>query len=232
MNMRAEQKEKPGAIFHFACKVHGRSTGANAVRLAAYRAGERLRSDLTGRIHNYTRKTEVAFKAILAPDVSAPWVTDRGVLWNTVDSMEARKDAQLAREIEVALPLALSRDQQIELLTNWVQEVLVSQGMVADVCLHDKVGNPHAHILLSLRDIGPDGFGKKNRSWNAPRLLETWRESWASFVNKFLEKAGLDIRIDHRSYRRREVDLTPTKHIGRANKFNQEKIETLSLENN
>ena len=109
MNMRAEPKEKPGAIFHFACKVHGRSTGANAVRLAAYRAGERLRSDLTGRIHNYTRKTEVAFKAILAPDVSAPWVTDRGVLWNTVDSMEARKDAQLAREVEVALPLALSQ---------------------------------------------------------------------------------------------------------------------------
>ena len=107
----------------------------------------------------------------------------------------------------------------------------MSQGMVADVCLHDKVGNPHAHILLSLRDIGPDGFGKKNRSWNAPRLLETWRESWADFVNKYLEKAGLDIRIDHRSYRRREVDLTPTKHIGRANKFNKEKIETLSLEN-
>lgn len=231
MNMRAEQEEKPGAIFHFACKVHGRSTGANAVRLAAYRAGERLRSDLTGRIHNYTRKTEVAFKAILAPDVSAPWVTDRGVLWNTVDSMEARKDAQLAREIEVALPLALSRDQQIELLTNWVQEVFVSQGMVADVCLHDKVGNPHSHILLTLREIGPNGFGKKNRSWNAPPLLETWRESWADFVNNFLEKAGLDIRIDHRSYRRRGVDLTPTRHIGRANQFNQEKIETLSLEN-
>ena len=107
----------------------------------------------------------------------------------------------------------------------------MSQGMVADVCLHDKVGNPHAHILLSLRDIGPDGFGKKNRSWNAPRLLETWRESWACFVNKYLEKAGLDIRIDHRSYRRRGVELTPTKHIGRANQFNQEKIETLSLEN-
>ena len=105
MNMRAEPKDKPGAIFHFACKVHGRSTGANAVRLAAYRAGERLRSDLTGRIHNYTRKTEVAFKAILAPDVSAPWVTDRGVLWNNVDSMEARKDAQLAREIEVGAAL-------------------------------------------------------------------------------------------------------------------------------
>ena len=130
-----------------------------------------------------------------------------------------------------ALPLALSRDQQIELLTNWVQEVFVSQGMVADVCLHDKVGNPHSHILLTLREIGPDGFGKKNRSWNAPRLLETWRESWASCVNRFLEKAGLDIRIDHRSYRRRGVDLTPTRHIGRANLFNQEKIETLSIEN-
>ena len=231
MNMRAEQKEKPGAIFHFACKVHGRSTGANAVRLAAYRAGERLRSELTGRIHNYTRKTEVAFKAILAPDVSAPWVTDRGVLWNTVDSMEARKDAQLAREIEVALPLALSRDQQIELLTNWVQDVFVSQGMVADVCLHDKVGNPHAHILLTLRDIGPDGFGKKNRAWNAPRLLETWRESWADFVNKYLEKAGLDIRIDHRSYRRQNIQTVPTKHTGPEYSFDTEKRASILAEN-
>ena len=104
MNMKKELKEKPGAIFHFACKVHGRSTGANAVRLAAYRAGERLRSDLTGRIHNYTRKTEVAFKAILAPDVSAPWVTDRGLLWNTVDSTEARKDAQLPGRSSRAAP--------------------------------------------------------------------------------------------------------------------------------
>lgn len=113
MNMKIETRDKPGAIFHFTCKVHGRSTGANAVRLAAYRAGERLRSELTGRIHNYTRKTEVAFKSIMAPTGSPAWIQDRGLLWNTVDIKEVRIDAQLAREVEVALPLALERDAQI-----------------------------------------------------------------------------------------------------------------------
>jgi ATP-dependent exoDNAse (exonuclease V) alpha subunit len=231
MNMKTERGDKPGAIFHFTCKVHGRSTGANAVRLAAYRAGERLRSELTGRIHNYTRKTEVAFKSILAPSGSLDWIKDRGLLWNTVDTKEVRIDAQLAREVEVALPLALERDAQIELLTHWVQEVFVSEGMVADICMHDKIGNPHAHILVTLRELQASGFGQKVRKWSDPRLVETWRASWAAAVNNALESAGLDIRIDHRSHRRRGVDLTPTKHVGRQTPWNAFKVADDSLEN-
>jgi len=231
MNMNKKTKDKPGAIFHFTCKVHGRSTGANAVRLAAYRAGERLRSELTGRIHNYTRKTEVAFKSIMAPTGSPAWIQDRGLLWNTVDTKEVRIDAQLAREVEVALPLALERDAQIELLTHWVQEVFVSEGMVADICMHDKVGNPHAHILVTLRELQASGFGPKVRKWSDPRLVETWRASWAAAVNNALERAGLDIRIDHRSHRRRGVDLTPTKHVGRKTPWNAFKVADDALEN-
>lgn len=231
MNIKTERGNKPGAIFHFSCKVHGRSTGANAVRLAAYRAGERLRSELTGRIHNYTRKTEVAFKSIMAPSGSPTWVQNRGLLWNTVDTKEVRVDAQLAREVEVALPLALERDAQIELLTHWVQEVFVTEGMVADICLHDKVGNPHAHILITLRELQASGFGQKIRKWSDPRLVETWRASWAAAVNNALERAGLDIRIDHRSNRRRGVDRTPTKHVGRQTPWNAFKVAGDSLEN-
>ena len=231
MNSRATPKEKPGAIFHFKCKVYGRSTGANGVKLAAYRAGERLRSDLTGRIHNYRRKTEVAFKTILAPDATIPWVTDRSLLWNAVDNGEARKDAQLAREVEVALPLALSRDIQIELLTAWIQETFVSQGMVADICLHDKPGNPHAHVLLTLRELQPTGFGLKIRKWSDPQLVETWRASWATAVSRTLEKADLDIRIDHRSNKRQGSSATPTKHVGRATPWNGEKVAAVSMEN-
>lgn len=231
MNSRAIPREKPGAIFHFTCKVHGRSTGANAVKLAAYRAGERLRSELTGRIHNYRRKTEVAFKAILAPDATIPWVTDRSLLWNAVDNGEARKDAQLAREVEVALPLALDRDIQIELLTRWIQETFVSQGMVADICLHDKPGNPHAHVLLTLRALEETGFGLKVRKWSDPQLVETWRASWAAAVNRTLEKAGLDIRIDHRSNKRQGNNATPTKHVGRATPWNGLKVTEVSMEN-
>ena len=231
MNMRAELKDKPGAIFHFACKVHGRSTGANAVRLAAYRAGERLRSELTGRIHNYTRKREVIHRQILAPAGAPAWTLDRARLWNAIDNMETRKDAQVAREVEVALPLILAPNDNLELLRAWVGETFVAAGMVADVAYHAKRGNPHAHILLTLRDIGPNGFGKKNRTWNVPRLLETWRESWAIFVNKYLEKAGLDIRIDHRSYRRQNIQTVPTKHTGPEFSFNAEKRESILVEN-
>ncbi len=231
MNVGIQNKEKPGAIFHFDCKIHGRSSGASAVRLAAYRAGERLRSDLTGRIHNYTRKKEVLHRQILAPANAPAWALERARLWNTIDTMETRKDAQVAREVEVALPLALAPTDNLEMLRVWVKETFVAAGMVADVCYHNKPGNPHAHILLTLREIGPDGFGRKNRSWNNPNLVETWRESWANIVNRYLEKAGLDFRIDHRSYKRQGLDLKPKKHIPRPNIFNKEKIESLSLEN-
>ena len=124
MNMETTNKIKPGAIFHFDCKVHGRSTGANAIRLAAYRAGERLRSELTGRIHNFTRKKEVIHRQILAPANAPAWALDRARLWNTIDTMETRKDAQLAREVEVALPLILSPTDNLELLRAWVGKLL------------------------------------------------------------------------------------------------------------
>lgn len=231
MNIEIQTKAKPGAIFHFDCKVHGRSDGSNAVKLAAYRAGSRLRSELTSRIHNYTRKKEVLWSEILAPRHAPVWAKDRSTLWNAVDRVEHRCDAQLAREVEVALPLVLSPTDHYDLLRQWAEETFISQGMVADICYHAKRGNPHAHILLTLRDIGPDGFGKKNRSWNVPRLLETWRESWASFVNHFLEKAGHDIRIDHRSFKRQGLDLTPTKHVGRETPWNGLKVAEVSMEN-
>lgn len=231
MNMERQNKTKLGAIFHFDCKVHGRSTGANAIRLAAYRSGSRLRSELTGRIHNYTRKKEVLWSEILAPPHTPAWANDRSTLWNAVDRIEHRCDAQLAREVEVSLPLALSPPVHCELLRDWVREVFVAAGMVADVCYHAKRGNPHAHILLTLRDIGPEKFGPKNRSWNNLSLVEFWRASWAEIVNRYLEKTGLDLRIDHRSYKRQGLDLTPMKHVSRRMTFNSEHAAEVSLDN-
>jgi len=231
MNMERQNKAKPGAIFHFDCKVHGRSTGANAIRLAAYRAGSRLRSELTGRIHNYTRKKEVLWSEILAPSHAPAWAKDRATLWNAVDRIEHRCDAQLAREVEVSLPLALSPPVHCQLLREWVREVFVAAGMIADVCYHAKKGNPHGHILLTLRDIGPEKFGPKNRSWNNQSQVESWRASWAKIVNRYLEKAGLDVRIDHRSYKRQGLDLKPMKHVSRRMTFNSEHVAEVSLDN-
>lgn len=231
MNMGIQNKTKSGAIFHFDCKVHGRSTGANAIRLAAYRSGSRLRSELTGRIHNYSRKKEVLWSEILAPPHAPAWTKDRQALWNAVDRIEHRRDAQLAREVEVSLPIALSPVDHCELLREWVRETFVAAGMVADICYHAKRGNPHAHILLTLRDIDADGFGKKNRSWNNLSFVESWRASWAEIVNRYLEKAGLDVRIDHRSYKRQGLDLTPMKYISRKMPPNSERFAEISLNN-
>ena len=231
MNMEKQNKANPGAIFHFDCKVHGRSDGSNAVKLAAYRAGARLKAETTGRIHNYCRKKEVLWSEILAPENAPAWAKDRQALWSAVDRIEHRCDAQLAREVEVALPLALSPSDHCNLLRDWVGETFVSHGMVADICYHAKRGNPHSHILLTLRDIDAHGFGKKNRSWNALSLVESWRASWAEIVNRYLEKAGHEIRIDHRSFKRQGLDLTPTKHVGRETPWNGQKVADVSMEN-
>jgi ATP-dependent exoDNAse (exonuclease V) alpha subunit len=201
------------------------------VKLAAYRAGARLKAETTGRIHNFSRKKEVVWSEILAPRHAPEWAKDRQSLWSAVDRIEHRCDAQLAREVEVALPLALSPSDHCNLLRDWVGETFVSHGMVADICYHAKRGNPHSHILLTLRDIDAHGFGKKNRSWNALSLVESWRASWAEIVNRYLDKAGLDIRIDHRSFKRQGLDLTPTKHVGRPTPWNAEKVAEVSMEN-
>lgn len=231
MNKEKASRTKPGAIYHFSCKVHGKSDGSNAVKLAAYRAGARLKAETTGRIHNFSRKKEVLWSEILAPENAPTWAKDRSALWNTVDRVEHRCDAQLAREVEVALPLALSPTDHCNLLREWVSETFVSHGMVADICYHAKRGNPHSHILLTLRDIDANGFGKKNRAWNNLSLVEFWRASWAEIVNRYLENAGHDIRIDHRSFKRQGLDLTPTKHVGRPTPWNGQKVADVSREN-
>lgn len=231
MSTNKEPKTKPGAIFHFTMKVHGRSEGTCAVRLAAYRAGERIRSTLTGRTHTYTRKTEVEWKQIFTPPGAPDWMRDRSSLWNAADLSETRKDAQLAREIEIALPLALDRTRQVNLLREWIVDELVTRGMAADACLHAKAGNPHCHILMTLRAVTGDGFGLKERAWNSPSLASELRASWARAVNRHLEKSGLDIRVDHRSYAEQGIDLVPTVHVGRPGPFNRERAASKAIAN-
>lgn len=153
----------------------------------------------TGLKHDYTRKHGVDGWEILAPKDSPEWVKDPNQLWNKVEATETRKDAQLARELDVAIPVELTHDQARGLVTGFVQKEMVSRGMVACLAFHHlDSDNPHAHIMLTMRKAFGGAFGPKERDWNAKELLEQWREQWGNSVNNALEKAGFDKRVDHR----------------------------------
>ncbi|MGH8228601.1 MAG: Ti-type conjugative transfer relaxase TraA [Steroidobacteraceae bacterium] len=203
------------AIYHLSAKIISRADGRSVVAAAAYRAGESLREESTGITFDYTRKQGVAHTEIVAPEGAPDWVHDRLTLWNAVDRAEKRRDAQLAREIEVGLPVELDDSQQLALARDFVRRQFVSQGMVADLAIHRYDDhNPHAHILLTTRRLGGEIFGLKERSWNARAKLLDWRIGWEEVTNTHLAQAGLAIRIDHRTLKAQGLDLAPGRKIG------------------
>lgn len=157
----------------------------------------------------------------MAPDNAPAWAYDREQLWNRAEASEKRKDAQVAREIEVSLPRELDFDNQKSLVREFVQKEFITQGMVADVSYHtssanDGGENPHAHILLTMRAIEENGFAnKKNRDWNKKETLIQWRESWANLTNDYLATAGSEETVDHRSYLDQGLSIEPTIHLGK-----------------
>ena len=192
------------AIYHLRATMISRSAGRSATGAAAYRSGERIHDERTGLSFDYRARGGVEHVEILAPERSPEWVRDRAALWNAVERAETRKNSQVAREIRVALPTELDRDQRIALVRDFCQRSFVERGMVADIALHapGREGderNHHAHILLTTREIGAEGFSTKNREWNAKELLEDWREAWARDSNHALERCGHEARIDHRT---------------------------------
>ncbi len=203
------------AIYHLSVKVISRADGKSVTRAAAYRAGARIKDLMTGEVHDFSRKRGVDWSGVIAPAGAPDWARDRESLWNAVESVERRKDAQLAREVEIALPRELAAEAKIKLVSDFVQRQFVDVGMVADIAIHHIDGqNPHAHILLTTRRIDGDGFGAKDRSWNDRSLLLKWRKSWADAVNTELSRAGCASRIDHRSLADQGIDRPPTRHLG------------------
>lgn len=203
------------AIYHLSVKVVSRAKGQSVVASAAYRSAQSLYDERLGQIFDYTRKAGVEHTEILAPGGAPEWVHDRSVLWNTVEQVEKRKDAQLAREIEIGLPVELTKDEQVTLLRDYVQRTFVVRGMVADIAIHrDNPENPHAHVLLTTREITVEGFGAKQRGWNDRAELVKWREQWAEVANEHLLRAGHEIRIDHRTLEAQGIDLVPSVKLG------------------
>jgi len=209
------------AIYHLSAKVISRADGRSAVAAAAYRAGEALPDDRLGRMHDFTHKAGVVHSEILLPDGAPARLLDRATLWNEVEAGEKRKDAQLAREIEISLPRELSRPEAIRLAQDLVREQFVARGMVADLNVHlgrtaSGEEQPHAHVMLTMREVGPEGFGKKVREWNRTEVLVRWRERWAALANERLAEQGHDIRVDHRSHAAQGIELEPQNKIGPA----------------
>ena len=276
------------AIYHLEAKVVSRGAGRSAVAASAYLSCSRLYNDYDGIPHDYTKKQGLVWQEVFLPEYAPQEWQDREKLWNAVEEVETAKDSRLAREFVVALPIELNREEQIELLQEFIREQFVSDGMCADAAIHDTDGhNPHAHILLTVRPLDEQGkwqyktekeylcmkngeergftaaefrtaqnegwekqypykvgkkkvymtpsaaetqgfvradkhpkstrYGRQNpvsERWNSEEQLLTWRTAWADVSNRYLERAGREERIDHRSNAARGLDEIPTIHEG------------------
>ncbi|OWJ76671.1 Ti-type conjugative transfer relaxase TraA [Haematobacter missouriensis] len=207
------------AIYHLHVKVIGRKAGSSAVASAAYRSASRLRDERIDRVQDFSAKRGVVHSEVLLPENAPEAWNDRERLWNDVEAFEVRKDAQLAREVEFAIPREMTERQGIELARDFAQAEFVDQGMIADLNVHWDIGKdgmprPHAHVMLAMRSVDENGFGQKVRDWNRTEMVERWRERWASQVNERLAELDIDARIDHRSLEAQGIGLEPQSQIG------------------
>lgn len=212
------------AIFHLAAKVVSRKAGQSVVAKAAYNAREELTEERTGEVKDYTRAEGLLFSGLYAPANAPEWAKDRAQLWNAADRAEKRKDAQLARVYDIALPHELTNEQRRFLVQDFVRDNFTRKGYAADVALHapDREGderNYHAHILVSDRKLTANGFAstKKERQQSKAEMkaeLEGLRESWERTANRHLERHGHEARIDHRSLKDQGIDREATEHLG------------------
>ncbi|CNJ29215.1 conjugal transfer protein [Yersinia frederiksenii] len=189
------------AIFHLEFKIVKRSEGMSSCRKAAYHARCRITDDRTGNTYDFSHRSDLFHHQILAP-ASAPShiIESSTALWNKVEEDERQSNGQTARYFDVAIPTEINNEDKIKLVLDYCQKNFVDKGMIADIAFHDlDCQNPHAHVMLTLKPITAEGFGKKDRSWNEKKNVIKWRESWATFANSYLAAAGSNERVDHRS---------------------------------
>jgi ATP-dependent exoDNAse (exonuclease V) alpha subunit len=220
------------ALYHLSMKPISRASGRSSVASAAYRAAERLENERDGIVHDFSRRSGVEHAEIVIPaGADAEWAKKRSALWNAAEASEKRKDARVAREIEVSLPHELSGEQRLALTREFAQGLADRYGVAVDFAIHSPHGktdirNHHAHIMMTTRKAGPDGLGEKsdleleNKKLQALGLptsheqLRDIRIGWEQRTNEHLARAGLDIRVDHRSHQERGLEIEPTQHMG------------------
>ncbi|ELW9779582.1 MobA/MobL family protein [Salmonella enterica] len=189
------------AIYYFDVSNVSRSSGkksASSVAAAAYQNRARYTDERTGTTYDYTKKGGLYYSGILAPENAPESLTaSQLTLWNTVEATEKRKDARLAKDFKISLPIELTPEQNKALILDFAQQAFVSKGMIVDLAIHDIDTQPHSHIKTTTRELTPEGFGKKQREWDKTETTLYWRELWANVANKHLLKAGHDTTISH-----------------------------------
>ena len=222
-----------------------RSQRQSAVAAAAYQSGEKLFCEYDQQVKHYPEKRGIVHNEILLPANAPPEYADRNTLWNAAEAVEKQWNSQLARRIVLAIPREIPPEQHADLIRDYCREFFVSKGMIADFAIHDKGdGNPHAHILLTMRAMDetgkwlpksrkvydldengerirlPSGNWKSHKEdtvdWNNQKYGEIWRQGWAAVANRYLEANDRPERLDLRSYERQGLDKIPTVHMGPA----------------
>ena len=230
---------------HHDIKIVQRSNRQSAVAAAAYQSGERLFSEYDQKQKYYAEKRGIVHTEIMLPPHAPPEYADRNTLWNAAEAIEKQWNSQLARRFVLAIPRELPRSQYADLIRDYCREFFVSKGMIADFAIHDKGdGNPHAHILLTMRAMDETGKwlpksrkvydldenGERIRlasgrwkshkedtvDWNDQKYCEIWRHEWEVIQNRYLEANDRPERVDLRSYARQGLDIVPTVHEGAA----------------
>lgn len=245
------------AIAHFSASIVSRGDGRSAVLSAAYRHCAKMEYEREARTIDYTRKQGLLHEEFVLPTGAPKWaramIADHSVpgaveaFWNKVEAFEKRSDAQLARDLTIALPLELTPEQNIALVRDFVEKHILAKGMVADWVYHDNRGNPHIHLMTTLRPLTEDGFGAKKvavtgedsqplRTKSGKIVYELWagstedfnklRDGWFERQNHHLALGGNDLRIDGRSYEKQGIALEPTIHLGVGAKAIERKAES------
>ncbi|HTC50766.1 MAG TPA: MobA/MobL family protein [Steroidobacteraceae bacterium] len=210
------------AIYYLGVKSFGRSAGTGgsvSTNAAAYRSGERIRDERSGRIYDHSHRRDVEYKEILLPShldnagARPDWAKDRSQLWNAVERSEPRANARVAREYVLALPHEMNATQRTVLARSFAQEISNHYRNVVDLALHQPRTDPrnfHAHLLTTTREVTPQGFGAKTIAelngtqrfeLGLPRAMEELvqvRELWAEMTNEHLLQAGIEARVFHR----------------------------------
>jgi ATP-dependent exoDNAse (exonuclease V) alpha subunit len=200
------------AIDQLSVRIVRRSEGQSAVAVAARRCGERLYDHRRGLHVRPERGGRPSFAVVLLPAGAPAWMSGREKLWNAAEAAERQRDAQVAREVEVALPVELEDEQAISLVCEFLHQEFVARGMVADLTINLSGDNPYANAMLTVREVTSEGFGRKVREWNRAGWLREWREQWAAIANEHLNRAGHAVRIDPR----RKNNQTAAVHPGKA----------------